>query len=114
MKDWRKTREYRIWRARVIRRDRVCQICGSIKNRQAHHLNSGSYFKDERYDENNGICLCSHCHTMFHTSYKNSFRQKCTKKDFLNFIELLNKLKETKVNYSLINSLKNKIKGDKK
>ena len=47
---WRYTREYRIWRAKVIRRDKRCVICGSIKNRQAHHLNHGSYFPDERFD----------------------------------------------------------------
>ena len=37
MADWRKTRDYRQWRAAVIRRDSRCVICGSLQNRQAHH-----------------------------------------------------------------------------
>jgi len=86
--DWRKTREYRVWRAKVIRRDKRCVICGSIKHRQAHHMNSGSYFPDERYDTKNGVCLCSKCHMNFHNNFKNSYREKCTKKDFDNFTQL--------------------------
>ena len=85
---WRNTRDYRIWRAKVIRRDKRCVVCGSIKNRQAHHLNSGSYFPDERYDIKNGVCLCSECHMNFHNNFKNSYREKCTKKDFDNFMQL--------------------------
>jgi hypothetical protein len=33
MANWRKTREYRVWRAQVIRRDKCCVICGNIKGR---------------------------------------------------------------------------------
>lgn len=91
--DWRKTREYRKWRIGVIRRDKVCQICGSRKHRQAHHMNSGSYFPDERTDLDNGVCLCGSCHTQFHCNYKRSFRQKCTKYDFENFKTLVMYLK---------------------
>jgi len=86
--NWRKTREYRVWRVKVIRRDKKCVVCGSIKDRQAHHLNSGSYFPDERFDVDNGVCLCKECHINFHTNFKNSFREKCTKKDFDNFMDL--------------------------
>ena len=92
-KDWRKSIEYRIWRARVIRRDKRCQVCGSIKHREAHHMNKASYFKDQRFDVNNGICLCHDCHRIFHTSFKRSYRQKCTKEDMKQFFELLTNLK---------------------
>jgi len=91
---WRNTRDYRIWRVRVIRRDRRCVICGSIKDRQAHHLNHASYFPEQRYDTKNGICLCRDCHINFHTNFKRSFREKCTKNDFENFLILVKKLKE--------------------
>lgn len=90
-KSWR-DRRYRVWRAQVIRRDGVCQICGSRDSRQAHHMNSGSYFPDERYDINNGVTLCRFHHVLFHTSYKNSFREKCYKKDFYNYEEMIYKL----------------------
>jgi len=91
-KSWRASREYRKWRVEVIRRDKVCQICGSRKNRNAHHLNHATYYKDQRYLVDNGITLCKSCHIMYHTSYKSSFRKKCTRKDFANFLELLLKL----------------------
>ena len=81
---WHNTKEYRKWRAQVIRRDKKC-ICGSIKKRTAHHLNSGSFFPDKRYDLNNGICLCSKCHMQFHNNFKRGYRTKCTKCDFDNF-----------------------------
>ena len=88
-KSWHQSKEYRIWRIKVIRRDKVCQICGSRQSRQAHHMNSGSYFPDERYDIENGVTLCRHCHSQFHNNYKRSYRQKCTKYDFENFRSLV-------------------------
>ncbi len=93
--DWRKTRDYRVWRAIVIRRDKRCVACNSIQERNAHHKNSGSYFPDERFNPDNGVCLCRKCHTKFHTDYKRSFREKCTKYDFDNFMCLVEYFKET-------------------
>jgi len=95
-KNWRNTRDYRVWRAKVIRRDKRCKVCNSIKNRVAHHLNSGSYFPDQRYDVENGICLCHDCHVQFHTNYKRSFKEKCTKYDFNNFMCLVKYFKQKK------------------
>jgi len=94
----RNNKEYRTWRAKVIRRDKRCIICNSIKRRSAHHLNSYKYFEDERYDIKNGITLCSKCHIKYHTAYKKSFREKNTKENFENFIQLLNYLKDIKIN----------------
>ena len=92
--DWRATRDYRIWRAQVIRRDKVCSVCKSNQKRQAHHINSGSYFPEDRFDIENGITLCSSCHTNYHTNYHRSFREKCTTYDFKNFKSLIEKLGE--------------------
>ena len=93
MSNWRNTREYRVWRVSVIRRDRCCVVCGSKQNRHAHHLNSGAYFKEDRYDISNGVCLCRDCHMYYHTSYNRSYRVKCTKSQFDNFKELVGYLK---------------------
>ena len=94
---WRSSRDYRVWRANVIIRDKVCQVCGrgptdGIK-RHAHHLNSASYFPDEKYDIENGKCLCGDCHMNFHNNFKRSYRTKCTKYDYDNFIVLSKYLK---------------------
>jgi len=86
-------REYRQWRAAVIRRDKRCAICGSRAGRTAHHIDCWSYHPDKRYDVDNGVTLCSHHHVLFHCSYKNSYREECTRKDYDNFIELLTKEK---------------------
>lgn len=91
---WRNTREYRIWRAKVIRRDSVCQVCGSVKFRHTHHKNDASSFPELRFSVDNGVTLCSKHHIMFHTSYKNSFSESCSDKDYTNFIELISALKE--------------------
>ena len=93
--DWRRSKEYRIWRIKVIRRDKRCVICGSIKSRNAHHMDHATYFPDERFDVKNGVCLCRKCHTQFHTNFKRSFRQKCTKYDFKNFVCLVEYFKDT-------------------
>ena len=85
---WHNSREYRIWRAQVIRRDKACVVCGNTNRRQAHHILSGSYFPDDRFDIENGVTLCSKCHMNFHCNFKNSYREKCTDKDWNNFIVL--------------------------
>jgi len=91
-------KKYRTWRAAVIRRDSRCIICNSIKRRSAHHLNNWSYHPDERYDVSNGITLCGNCHIKYHTAYKYSFREKTTKKNFDNFVQLLDYLSTININ----------------
>ena len=88
MSDWRHSREYRVWRVTVIRRDSRCVCCGSIHRRQAHHIEDASHNPDLRYDPDNGVCLCYKCHKAFHTMYKKSYREKCTMDDWCNFLDL--------------------------
>ena len=87
--DWRRSKEYRLWRVSVIRRDSRCVICDSLIGREAHHINHSTYFPEQRFLVENGVTLCRKCHSQFHTNYKSSFREKCTLKDFLNFKELI-------------------------
>ena len=89
-----KDREYRKWRVRIIRRDKRCILCGSIKCRTAHHLNCWRYFPEERYNTDNGVCLCCHCHSKFHNEFKGGYRRKCTKKDFDRFVRIIEYVKE--------------------
>jgi len=87
--DWRRSRNYRIWRIIVIRRDKVCQCCGTRKRRHVHHKFSASYFPELRFDPNNGVVLCERCHIhFFHLLFKGGTRKKCTEKDFNHFIEI--------------------------
>lgn len=86
---WRNTREYRLWRAKVIRKDKVCQVCGSRKKRHAHHIESGSYNAELRFAVDNGICLCAECHINYHTNFNRSYRIKTTRYNFENFLTLM-------------------------
>ncbi len=94
MSNWRKSKEYRHWRIKVIRRDKVCVICGSNKRRQAHHKQDASYHSTQRFDIENGVTLCYDCHRNFHTNFKRSYREKCTDYDWSNFICLTDYLRK--------------------
>lgn len=88
MSDWHDTREYRVWRAQVIMRDKRCRVCGSMEKRAAHHINHGTYFPEQRYDVNNGVTLCGKCHMNYHCNYHRSYRTKCDLYSFNNFMYL--------------------------
>jgi len=65
------------WRYCVLKRDGFsCQMCGMIDKTgrflHAHHIKpSRDCTPTERYDENNGICLCVKCHKL---TYKNEYK----------------------------------------
>lgn len=96
-KKWRNTREYRIWRASVVRRDKVCQCCGSKYNRHAHHIKHATYFPLLRFDVENGITLCSDCHSLLHNAVTGGYRIKCEEKHLNRLFKLRDYFKE-KVN----------------
>ena len=94
-KNWRNSKEYRIWRVAVIRRDNVCQCCGSMDKRHAHHISDASNHPERRYDVENGVTLCNSrknggkaCHSAYHNDFKGGYRRKCTAKDFKRFLKL--------------------------
>jgi len=93
---WRHSKDYRKWRVAVIRKDKVCLVCESRKNRHAHHVNHSSYFPEQRFNVENGVVLCGKCHSQFHNNYKRSTREKCTRYDLNNFISLVTYLKGLK------------------
>ena len=88
--NWRRSREYRVWRASVVRKGKVCHICKSSRRRQAHHIKNGSHHPESRYDVDNGVVLCRDCHSQLHNNYKHSYRMKTTDKDWDNFKALDN------------------------
>ena len=108
---WRTTREYRIWRANVIRRDVSCTVCtrGPTDGitRHAHHLNHSTYFIEQRFDVENGTTLCERCHVHFHNDYKNSTREKCTVHDYNEYKKLFTYFTDV----SLISYLKKQLKN---
>ena len=58
----RRSREYRVWKQAIRKRDKVCVWCSSSKQLHADHIKSFTYYPDFRYDINNGRLLCFECH----------------------------------------------------
>lgn len=63
---------YRKFKLAVLKRDKVCQCCGSTENIHVHHLNSFKHYNSLGADPNNGIALCEDCHRQYHSIYGNS------------------------------------------
>lgn len=59
------------WKRRVIERENgCCEKCGvSEKEMHIHHKNAYHWCVNERYDVDNGACLCKKCHKLFHKIY---------------------------------------------
>ena len=58
-----RTPEFRKWKSEIFKRDNfTCQICGSKKGLEAHHIKEKANFPEFEYDVNNGVCLCHECH----------------------------------------------------
>lgn len=76
----RDTAEIIHWRKKVFKRDDyTCQCCSSrnvILN--AHHIRNYAEEKGLRLDLNNGVTLCSNCHTKFHKEfgYRNNTQEQ--------------------------------------
>ena len=57
--------QYCLLREEVLRRDGWrCQMCGSLKNLQVHHIQSRSRLGND--SEQNLITLCADCHKSMH------------------------------------------------
>jgi len=76
----RNSLEMKLWRKAVFIRDNfTCQKCGVSGGKlNAHHINNFSDFPELRFDINNGITLCKHCHKEFHHKYgkKNNTKEQ--------------------------------------
>jgi len=60
-----------------------CQVRGTSLN--AHHMNSWAFFKEDRFDLSNLVCLCDACHREFHSTYGNGKASPNTKEQYLAF-----------------------------
>ena len=65
----RESKEYRRFKEAVLKRDKVCQCCGSSENVEVHHALSFNQYNSLGADTNNGIVLCKECHTEYHSKY---------------------------------------------
>ncbi len=54
------------WKRVIVKRDKICQVCGSDKNLEAHHIFHREFFPLLSFSEGNGILLCEDCHNETH------------------------------------------------
>jgi hypothetical protein len=83
--------EYENWGKSIYKKDNyVCQCCGikGVGILNAHHLYSWDEHPDLRFDINNGVTLCKHCHGVFHKLYG---KGNNTKEQYLDFIANIRK-----------------------
>lgn len=83
MNDRSSDKKHQIWAQKIKERAgyrcELCKTSGVLLH--SHHLNSYDLFVEERYDLNNGICLCSRDHLLYHSIFgrgqntKNQFEQ---------------------------------------
>lgn len=80
-RDNRSSPEYKAWRKEIFKRDKyTCQVCGDKNHIEAHHIMSYVDNPELRITVNNGVTLCSKCHTSFHAKYgkgNNTREQYC-------------------------------------
>lgn len=74
------------WAYDIYKKDSfICQLCNKRGgNLNAHHLNAWNSHPDERFGIDNGVTLCTKCHTSFHKEYGYGDN---TKEQFNDFIE---------------------------
>ena len=57
------------WTRKVLAKGK-CEICGSTKQLEAHHIEYWSLCPEKRIDVKNGRCLCLKCHAKMHKGEK--------------------------------------------
>lgn len=87
----RSTNEYITWRKSVFSKDSyTCQCCGDKNGNGhtvklcAHHIKNWKDYPEYRYDVDNGITLCEHCHNLFHSEFGKKYNNEIQLEQFLN------------------------------
>lgn len=83
--------QYKEWQYKVKEKYKfTCDICGDNRggNLESHHLDGHSWCKEKRYEVNNGVCLCKHCHKEFHVGFMHGYDKPCMKQDYEEFKQM--------------------------
>lgn len=91
------------WRNEVfLKNNFFCQKCykqgGSL---QSHHLNGYHWDKENRYNIDNGVCLCEKCHNNFHNKYARKYNTIIQYNEWNAANKIIsNKLSELAINFT--------------
>ena len=95
----RSSKIYNKFKLHVLKRDEVCQCCGSTENLHVHHLSSYKHDKQRRADTSNGIVLCEDCHTQFHSLYGKGHKNNPV--NFAKFMREYGKSMQVNLDYTI-------------
>lgn len=99
----------------VKKRDHfTCIICEQRGiELHSHHLNSWDVYIDERFDLDNGVCLCRQCHENFHEIYGKGNNTSVQFEEYKQFCRSIIKHSEKQVKLDLIvKEITDKLKKD--
>ena len=65
----RHSKEYFKFKNSVLKRDKICQCCGTNENLEVHHALAFKTYNPLGADTKNGIVLCYDCHKKYHSFY---------------------------------------------
>ena len=65
----RNSSRYTKYHEKVLKRDNVCQCCGTSHDLEVHHPLPFNSYNTLGADPNNGIVLCKDCHSEYHSKY---------------------------------------------
>lgn len=80
----RTSKEYQRYHEKILRRDKVCQCCGSSEDLEVHHPLPFKKYNSLAADINNGIVLCKKCHTEYHS--QNGYKRNCNPVSLAQFL----------------------------
>lgn len=79
----------KFWLKKVFEKSNyVCMVCKSKHKLVAHHLDGYHWSANNRWDDSNGICLCSKCHEDFHKKYGYKNNTKLQFEEYLTSLAL--------------------------
>lgn len=72
--------QIKVWRSAVYKRDNyTCQMCGDTKQIHAHHIKEWATHPENRFDVDNGLTVCIHCHGKIHNkNFANRRKKTCS------------------------------------
>lgn len=87
-----------LWSKKVKERDNwICGVCNRYGvPMNSHHINAWDAFIEERYDLNNGVCLCERCHNRLHLVYGKGGNTRAQFNEFKEMMRLINKIVRVK------------------
>jgi 5-methylcytosine-specific restriction endonuclease McrA len=79
------------WAKKIKERDRFeCLTCGKTGVYvNSHHRNSWDWAGEERFNVENGRCLCVECHERFHNIYGHGKNTRYQFEEFEKFIRII-------------------------